>query len=397
MSRRAAVGIRVTRTGFDPHPDGRRGCDEPRALGHVPRRCPSDASDHPVPAAVPSSGAHGARRPAPRDRLRLECRADRQRPAVGPGRAERRPPEPEHATRLRTQLRAVHRAERGAVSIRRSRGPRPGSPRRHRLGPAPRPIRAQGRVRLAAAQSPAPHRDAAPRGRRPGRRLRLHLGPGRADQPRARQRRDRRLGRGRGPRRHAVGDARGRAPRRARRAAGRRRAPVGLRRRRPPGGRRGQRVRVRPLSPGRRRPGRQGRRHLAGERRARARHGPRRRARRDRIPDGRRAPPAGLGRRRLGPRVAPGDPGVAQRHLGGLGGHEPRARAPDREPGLRAGRLADQAGRSWTASRRRSARASRSSTMPPTRRPPATPSTPGLPARPTTGSRSCSDPTTSRP
>ena len=131
------------------------------------------------------------RRPAPRPSRRPR----RQRPSPPP------PPHPSRATRPAAPPAAT------PASV--GRRGRPGS-RRARRDRDRRPPRALGtarRGRLDPSRAAAAERHPARRHRRPGRGERLHVVPGRPARVRARRRRRPGLGRGRGPRRHAVGRA----------------------------------------------------------------------------------------------------------------------------------------------------------------------------------------------
>ena len=340
---------------------------------HAPAGPPVHASrdlgPHPHPRGGPRRD--GLRRVAGPERIgHGRRRRDRHRPVAHPRL------HPVGASRVTVRRAVARRARHGEWR------PRPGRPRGHRLGPAARPVRPRRGRRLAQAHARAARRDAARGDRGTGRRVGLHVVPGRADRLHPRRRRRPGLGRRRRPRRHAVGRPRGglHAGLRARvghHGPGRRHDGRGQVR----GGCR-QRLRPRDVQapPGERRPRGQGDRVLAVQHRDGARDGPRRREGRHRRTDGRGPARGRVARARVRRRL-PGDgPREARRRMDGRGrrGHATRTSRRSGRPTWRSASATTRSSRRTCSGwRRPSAPASGSSTSSATPRPHATRSTAG--------------------
>ena len=352
----------------------------PRA-SKVPSRCPHSFVPRSVVAAFsrrrcwssPSSPRATARSP----RRQARHRRPRRRRSPPPRRRRRRrpaAPPPRRRPRVGPARRAVSQPG--------GRRPGPGRARGDRLRPAPRALEAPRRRQLRSLRAAPADRHPAPGHRRTRRWQRLHVGArgaGRASRS-TRASTDGWV---------AVADhdgtpwvalADGPVAGLDVAQAAVARAPV-ERRRRQADGRRPQRVRPRPVQAAAGRPRcearRQGRHHVAGEHRRRARDGPRRRARRHRDPDGSRAPGQQLERPR---RPASGRSSRSSPVTTGRGRttRAPATRCRSTSPTARSAR---SAGRSWTAtcsaSARRSAPGSGSSTTSGTPTAPAPRSTAG--------------------
>ena len=174
------------------------------------------------------------------------------------------------------------------------------------------------------------------------------MGPCRTGRDDARRRSDRRLGRDRRSRRHALGRGLGRPSRWSCRRPVDRQTPAGVGRRRQADRGGCQRLRGRPLPTiaqgpecG---PRWQGRRHVADEYRRSAGDGSGRSRGIDRLADGRHPASQRVGRPRRRRGIAPADPQRLQRDLDGLREGHPLPLAEHGQPRLRPGRLVDPAG-----------------------------------------------------